>query len=184
MTSSRSFEKPKFAITAGACRNLSEPRRTHCTGPSSISASPAWATSASVESKGRYASARLEYAISRIATKRIGCMLGSPLREVNRAIRSLVSVYCGGLGVHFDRVADRLPARMPAVHVPRIEACVAQLDRGLAAHMETVRALHDHRFCLRELADPLLELLGIAPRNALGDLLAARDGGLRAHVDD
>src|SRR5439155_4619751 len=87
-------------------------------------------------------------------------------------------------GLEEERMTDRLPAGVAAVHVLSVEARLAQLDRGLAADVKTVRAVHDHRFRLRELADPLLELLGIAPLNALRDILQARDGRPRAHVDD
>src|SRR5262245_28347317 len=50
------------------------------------------------------------------------------------------------LSVHLDRVTDRLPARVAAVHVLRIEARLAQLDGGLATDVKAVRAVHDHRF--------------------------------------
>src|SRR5580765_1454577 len=83
-----------------------------------------------------------------------------------------------------DRMADRPPAGVSAVHVLRVEPGFAQLDRGFAAYVKTVRAVHDDRLRLGKLADPLLEQLGIAPLNALRDILAARDGRPRAHVDD
>src|SRR5215472_12629485 len=47
---------------------------------------------------------------------------------------------------HLHRPSDRLPARVSAVHVLRIEARLAQLDRGPAADVEAVCAIHDHRF--------------------------------------
>src|SRR5262245_21772372 len=81
-------------------------------------------------------------------------------------------------------VADRLPAGMAAVHVPGVEACLAQLDRGLAADVEAVGAVHDDRFRLRELADPLRKQFGIPPLDALCDALLAREARPRAHVDD
>src|ERR687887_78435 len=101
-----------------------------------------------------------------------------------RAARIRLIIWSVWSRVHFDRVADCLPAGVAAVHVLRIEAGLAQLDRRLAADVKTVRTVHDHRFRLRELADPLLELLGIAPLDALRDILQARDRRPRAHVDD
>src|SRR3989454_6549349 len=57
ITNSRSPAKPKLPITAGATAILFEPSRRRPTGPSSSSNSPCLATSASVESYGRRASA-------------------------------------------------------------------------------------------------------------------------------
>src|SRR5215813_5668466 len=78
--------------------------------------------------------------------------------------------------LHPELAADGLHSRVAAVHVFRVEARVAQLDGGLAADMEAVGAVDDHRLGLVELADPLQELLGIPPLNTLGDILPARDG--------
>src|SRR3954462_12480722 len=86
--------------------------------------------------------------------------------------------------LHPDRMADCPPARVSAVHLLRVEAGFAQLDRRLAADVETVRAVHDDRLRFGKLADPVLELLGVPPLYALRDVLPARDGGPRAHVDD
>src|SRR4051812_24116516 len=88
-----------------------------------------------------------------------------------------------GSCVHLDRVADRFPAGVAAIHVLRIEAGIAQLDGRFAADVKAVCAVHDHRFGFRQLADPLLELLGIAPLDALGDILPAGDRRPRTHVD-
>src|SRR5262245_45840674 len=64
-------------------------------------------------------------------------------------------------GLHLHRPAGCLPARVAAVHVLGVEAGVAQLDGGLAADVEAVGAIDHHRFRLRQLADPLVELLRI-----------------------
>src|SRR5262245_50631500 len=48
--------------------------------------------------------------------------------------------------IHLHRSPHGPPARVSAVHVFRVEARLAQLDRGLAADVEAVRAVHDHRF--------------------------------------
>src|SRR5262249_25700379 len=86
--------------------------------------------------------------------------------------------------VEAQRVADRLPPRVAAVHVLRIESRLAQLHRGLAADVEAIRAVDDHRLGLRQLADPLLQLLRITPLDAIGRLLLARNVRPRAYVDD
>src|SRR5258706_6086932 len=86
--------------------------------------------------------------------------------------------------LQLQRCTDRLPAGVAAVHILRVEASLAQLDRGLAADVESVGAVDDDGLGLRQLADPLPELLRIAPPDALRNVLQARDGRPRAHVDD
>src|SRR5262249_2503867 len=85
---------------------------------------------------------------------------------------------------HPDRMADRLPPRMPAVYVLRVEASFAQLDRGLATDVEAVRAVHDHRIGLGQLAHPVLDQLGIAPLDPFGALLLPGETGPRPRIDD
>src|SRR5438105_10724360 len=91
---------------------------------------------------------------------------------------------CGISAVHPDRGADRLPAGVSAIHVLRVESRLAQLDRCLAADVESVGAIHHHGLRLGQLADPLLALLGIAPRGAVREVLLTGDEVPRAHVDD
>src|SRR5262249_61480384 len=81
-------------------------------------------------------------------------------------------------------MANRFPSQVPAINVLGVEARLAQLDRGLAADVEAVRAVHDDRLGLRQFAAPLLELLGIAPLNAFRGFLLARDVQPRPDVDD
>src|SRR5262245_55373753 len=46
--------------------------------------------------------------------------------------------------VQAQRMSDRPPAGVPAVHVLCVESRLAQLDRGLAADVKAVSAVHDH----------------------------------------
>jgi len=57
-----------------------------------------------------------------------------------------------GRGAWLGRAADRFPRRVSARHVLRVEAEIAQRDRGLAADVEAVHAEHHHRVGLRQLA--------------------------------
>src|SRR5262249_15456972 len=57
-----------------------------------------------------------------------------------------------GRGAWLGRAADRFPRRVSARHVLRVEAEIAQHDRGLAADVEAVHAEHHHRVGLRQLA--------------------------------
>jgi hypothetical protein len=50
--------------------------------------------------------------------------------------------------------------------------------------VEAVDAVHDHRLRLRQLAHPFLHPVRVAPGRADGDVLDARDGVLRAGVDE
>src|SRR3954465_8049824 len=72
---------------------------------------------------------------------------------------------------------------MAAVHVPSVEARLAQLDGGAATDVEAVGTVENDRLGLRELADPLLQPLGIAPGDAFRDVQLARDGMARPHID-
>src|SRR5688500_19511447 len=62
------------------------------------------------------------------------------------------------------RSADRLPRRVAAGHELRVEAEIPQLDGGLASDVESVGAEHDDRVRFRQLADPFLDALPVAPR--------------------
>src|SRR4029434_7378703 len=87
-------------------------------------------------------------------------------------------------GLQLDRSAGCFPARMAASHVPGVEAGVAQWSGPAAADVEPIAAVHDHRLHLREVGHPFLYPLRVAPGRADGDLLDARDGVLRAAVDE
>src|SRR5690349_20154441 len=80
--------------------------------------------------------------------------------------------------------AECLPARVPAVHVLRIESGIAQLACRAAGHVKAVGAVHDHRLRFREVTDPLLQSIRIAPLHALGDVLLPGQGMPWPHVDD
>src|SRR5688572_1950709 len=75
--------------------------------------------------------------------------------------------------LHLDAPADRLPARVAALHVLRVETRVAQRDRRLAADVKAVDAEHHHRVGFRQLAGPFLHALGVAPGGAFDDVLRA-----------
>src|SRR5262249_52033066 len=80
--------------------------------------------------------------------------------------------------------ADRFPAGVAARHVARVEARLAQGDRHLATDVEAIDAVGDNRLFAIELADPLVDVVGIAPHRALHDLVRPRAEVTRTAVDD
>src|SRR5512144_2176074 len=75
--------------------------------------------------------------------------------------------------VHLDWRADGLPAGMADRHVSGVEARIAQCNRGAAAYVKAVGAVHHHRLLLGKLAHPFADALGVAPGDAFGDVLLA-----------
>src|SRR5262245_52691326 len=71
----------------------------------------------------------------------------------------------------FDCASNRLPGRVATLHVLRVEACLPQHDRSLAAYMETVNAEHHYRVGLRQLTGPLLHEVWVAPSRTVHDVL-------------
>src|SRR5688572_32991407 len=86
--------------------------------------------------------------------------------------------------VELHRPADRLPCRMTALHVLRVQARFPQHPGRLASDVETVHTEDDDRVALRQLAGPFLDTLGVAPRCAVDDVLSARDIVLRPGMDE
>src|SRR6476620_10212290 len=84
----------------------------------------------------------------------------------------------------FDRASNRLPGRVTALHVLRVEAGFPQLDRGLAADVEAVYAEHHHRVGLRQLAGPFLHEVRVTPDRTVHDVRLPRHGVPRASIDD
>src|SRR6185503_12726057 len=87
-------------------------------------------------------------------------------------------------GMLLRRPADRLPRRVAARHELRVEPEIAQLDSGLAADVKSIGAINDHRVRLRQLADPFLHALRIAPRGALRNLRCPVNRRPRTGIDD
>src|SRR3954468_3006617 len=83
-----------------------------------------------------------------------------------------------------DLAAHRLPGVVAAGHVAGIEARLAQRDRGLATDVEAIDAVGHDRLLLRQLADPVVEPLGIAPHRAFHDVLRPRAVVTWPGVDD
>src|SRR5215831_20247875 len=80
--------------------------------------------------------------------------------------------------------ADRFPAGVAARHVARVKARLAQGDRHLATDVKTIDAVGDNRLFAIELADPLVDAVGIAPHRTLHDLVRSRAEVTRTAVDD
>src|SRR4029077_10799774 len=90
----------------------------------------------------------------------------------------------GASRVHFYRRADGPPTGVTDRHVAGVEPCVAQRDRGAAADVKAIGAVHYHRFLLGEFAHPLADAFGVTPGDTFGDVQLARDEVLRARVDE
>src|SRR5215469_4310327 len=84
----------------------------------------------------------------------------------------------------FHPPLDGLPGIVPAGHVTRVKARLAQCLGGLAANVEAVDAECDNRIGLRQLADPFVHTLRIAPGGAVHDVLGSGAVVPRARVDD
>jgi len=67
-------------------------------------------------------------------------------------------------------------------HVAGVEARIAQRDRGAAPDMKAVCAVRHHRLFFRQFTHPLAHTLGVAPGDALGDVLLPRNEVLRPRV--
>src|SRR3954468_5021217 len=70
-----------------------------------------------------------------------------------------------------DLAAHRLPGVVAAGHVARIEARLAQRDRGLATDVESIDAVGRDGLLLRLLADLVVQPLESAPHRAFHDVL-------------
>src|SRR5882762_2666360 len=122
ITNSRSPPKPKLPITAGATSILFEPSRRRPTGPSSSSNSSCLATSASVESYGRRASASLDTRAS-MPRAQSAVSLGSRL-DAFRMERT----YIGPVDVLHESIDVRRRFRA-MVHLIRMFVHVERQDR-------------------------------------------------------
>src|SRR5437870_12733982 len=75
-----------------------------------------------------------------------------------------------------DRPLDRLPGEMSSGHVPRVKSRLAQGRRRLASDVKPVDAERDHWRALRELTDPLVDPVGVAPNRSLYHVLGPAAG--------
>src|SRR5262245_21186441 len=88
------------------------------------------------------------------------------------------------LRVELQGATDGLPGRVPALHVLRVEAGLAERDGGLAADVKAVGTEDDDWLRGGQLANPLRDALRVAPDRAVHDVLLPRDVGAGTRVDD
>src|SRR2546421_11499599 len=89
-----------------------------------------------------------------------------------------------GLREELRLAPDRLPCRVPAFHVTRIEPRIAQDARHAATDVESIYAENYDGVGLREVLDPFLHAVGIAPCGTVHDLALTRRGERGARIDD
>src|SRR5262245_4636774 len=108
----------------------------------------------------------------------------SPLIAMFRFMRPSSIAARARLRVQFYRPSDRLPGRVAALHVLRVEAGVAKRDGGFASDVEPVGAKHYDRVGFRQLPNPFVDPLRVTPYRAVHDVLLSRDVRPGAGIDD